>query len=82
MRAVDVLDNFRGPAMPALARRIARNGIIDAEIIGVAAASLHRKTDTWVDWGQEPETWQQLKQLWHVLVHFGSPRPVSSGSAG
>ena len=82
MRAADVPDSFRGPAMPALARRIAREGMIDAAIIGAAVASLRRRPDVWADWGQEPETWQQLKQLWHVLVHFGSHRQVSSGSAG
>lgn len=78
MRVDDVPDNFRGPAMPTLARRIARNGMIDAEILGAAVASLRREPHAWVDWGREPETWQQLKQLWHVLVHFGSPRQVLS----
>ena len=82
LRAAEVPDNFRGPAMPALARRIAHDGMIDAAIIGAAVASLRRRPETWRDWGQEPETWQQLKQLWHVLVHFGSSRQVSSGSAG
>lgn len=79
MRAADVPGDFRGPAMPALARRIAREGMIDAEIVGAAVASLRREPHTWIDWGQELKTWQQLKQLWHVLVHFGSPRQVSSG---
>jgi hypothetical protein len=77
MRAADVPDNFRGPAMPPLAKRIARDDMIDARIIGVAVASLHQRPEAWADWGEEQETWQQLKQLWHVLVHFGSSRQES-----
>lgn len=81
MRAADVPGDFRGPEMPALARRIAREGMIDAEVIGAAVASLRCLPDTWVDWGEEPETWQQLKQLWHVLVHFGLPRQMSAATS-
>lgn len=68
-----VSSSFRGPAMPLLAQRIAEQGLIDAAIIGIAAASLHRQPERWHDWGTYGETLQQLKQLWHVLVHQGMP---------
>ncbi len=68
-----VPDNFRGPAMPRLARRIAVNGLVDAAVIGAAEATLYWKPETWQDWGSYEETLQHLKQLWHVVVHYGNP---------
>ncbi len=68
-----VPDDFRGPAMPRLARRISGDGVLDAGIIGVAAASLCKQPDAWQDWGTTAETSQHLKQLCHVLVHYGGP---------
>jgi Protein of unknown function (DUF3626) len=68
-----VPDNFRGPAMPRLAERIAgRDGTLDAAVIGIAEASLQRRPEAWRDWGSHAEALQQLKQLWHVLVHYGA----------
>jgi hypothetical protein len=70
----EVPDNFRGPAMPRLAQRIAgRDGMLDAAVIGMAEASLHEQPDAWRDWGSHAEALQHLKQLWHVLVHYGLP---------
>jgi hypothetical protein len=70
----DVPDDFRGPAMPRLARHIAGiDGTLDAKVIGCAAASLHRQPAAWRDWGSHEDVLQHLKQLWHVLVHYGSP---------
>lgn len=69
----DVPDDFRGPAMPRLARRIARDGVLDAAAIGAAEATLHTHPERWADWGSHDETLQHLKQLWHVLVHYGAP---------
>jgi uncharacterized protein DUF3626 len=72
LSAVDVPDDFRGPAMPRLARRIAgENGMIDAAVIGTAEASLHHHPEAWRDWGSREEVLQHFKQLWHVLVHYG-----------
>jgi hypothetical protein len=73
LRADDVPDDFRGPAMRPLARRIAPDGWLDAAVIGAAEASLRARPDDWRDRGSYDETWQHLKQLWHVLVHHGSP---------
>ena len=62
--------DFRGPAMPELARRIAGpDGVLDAAVIGAAERSLHHLPD-------QAETWQHLKQLWHVLVHHGAAASV------
>ncbi|UVI32913.1 DUF3626 domain-containing protein [Paenibacillus spongiae] len=71
-----VPDDFRGPAMPPLARRLDQQftspaGFVDAAAIGRAAASLQAHPQQWRDWGSYEETLQHLKQLWHVLVHFG-----------
>jgi hypothetical protein len=70
----DVPDDFRGPEMPRLAQRIAgSDGTLDAAVIGIAEASLHKQPDEWRDWGKHAEVLQHLKQLWHVLVHYGLP---------
>ena len=72
MLAQDVPDDFRGPAMRPLARRISPNGVLDAAIIGPAEATVRERLDDWGDWGSRDEILQHLKQLWHVLVHYGS----------
>jgi hypothetical protein len=70
----DVPDDFRGPAMARLAQRIASSaGMLDAATIGTAAASLREQPDAWRDWGRPAETLEHLKQLWHVVVHYGLP---------
>jgi hypothetical protein len=77
----EVPDTFRGPRMRALADRICASApTFDAATIGRAAASLARDPSAWADWDTTDETLQHLKQLWHVLVHFGRPtsrRPTS-----
>lgn len=78
LAASDVPDDFRGPKMPPLARRVVRDfaavpGQLDAYAIGNAARSLARHPELWADWGTPGETWQHLKQLWHVLARFGHP---------
>jgi hypothetical protein len=60
--------------MPRLAHRIAGDGVVDAAVIGAAAASLQRKPDSWRDWGSYWDTYEHLKQLWHVVVHHGYQR--------
>jgi len=60
-------------AMPPLAKRIAGDdGMLDAAVIGRAEASFHNNPGAWRDYGAE-NALQHLKQLWHVLVHYGSP---------
>ena len=72
MAVSEVPDDFRGPEMPRLARRIAGgDGMLDAAVIGAAEATLHRQPELWQDWGTHAEVLQHLKQLWHVLVHYG-----------
>ncbi|MFG1730575.1 DUF3626 domain-containing protein [Paenibacillus sp. 843] len=78
----DVPDDFRGPAMPPLAKRIDQRfggslGKLDAAIIGKAAAQLHHDPSEWSDWGALDETFQHLKQLWHVLVKYGHAYPYT-----
>ena len=69
----DVPDDFRGPAMPKIAERIAgRNGTLDAAVIGRAAASLHHEPEQWSEWGGYIDVLRLFRQLWHVLVHFGN----------
>jgi hypothetical protein len=69
----DVPDDFRGPAMPRIAERIAgRDGTLDAAVIGSAAASLHRDPGQWSEWGGHFDVLRLFRQLWHVLVHFGA----------
>jgi hypothetical protein len=70
----NVPDDFRGPAMPRLAQRLAGiDGLLNAAVIGRAAASLHKEPESWRDWSPREDALQHLKQLWHVLVHYGLP---------
>jgi hypothetical protein len=68
--------------MPRLARLIAGNdGALDAAVIGRAATSLHEEPDAWREYDSPGEALQHLKQLWHVLVHYGLPARGTRGSA-
>ena len=69
----DVPDDFRGPAIASIARRIANDGMIDASVIGAAQRSLRLEPEKWRDVGSQEELSEHLKKLWHVLVHYGSP---------
>ncbi|ASS68028.1 DUF3626 domain-containing protein [Paenibacillus sp. RUD330] len=74
LKADEVPADFRGPSMPSLARRIARNGEVDAFRIGCAAMDLKRNPAAWSDRGGCSAVLQELKQLRHVLVQYGHPR--------
>ncbi|TNJ67867.1 DUF3626 domain-containing protein [Paenibacillus hemerocallicola] len=69
----EVPSDFRGPSMPSLAKRIARDDCIDASRIGSAAMDLKRDPVAWSDRGTYTEVLQELKLLWHVLVRCGKP---------
>jgi len=71
--ATAVPPDFRGPAMPSLAARIASDGWVDAAAIGRAAMALQRDPSAWADRGAPGTVLQELKLLWHVLVRFGHP---------
>ncbi len=80
LSVAEVPAHFRGPAMPFLARRIAVADAIDCAVIGASAASLHRNPEAWLtsdtsfDWESAADAWQYHKQLWHVVVRYGSQR--------
>lgn len=74
LNADNVPNDFRGPEMPSLARRVARGGILNAAMIGDAAMGLKRDANTWSDRGSYEEVLQELKCLWHVLVRYGEPQ--------
>jgi hypothetical protein len=68
----DVPDDFRGPLMPRFAQRVAGAAeILDAVVIGQAAASLYRNPTQWSEWGDYWDVVRLFRQIWHVLVHFG-----------
>jgi hypothetical protein len=73
--------DFRGPAMPSLARRVARSGVVDASAIGAAVRDLHENPDAWSDRGTFDDVLQELKLLWHVLVRYGNAVRPEQGSA-
>ncbi|MEH7237728.1 DUF3626 domain-containing protein [Bacillus sp. JJ1562] len=69
----EVPQDFRGPSMPSLAKRIGQNNVIDASIIGTAVMDLKRNPASWSNCGDYKEVLQELKLLWHVLVRYGKP---------
>jgi hypothetical protein len=69
--ASEVPSSVRGPAMPSLAARVARDDTVDARAIGEAAVALFRDPATWADRGTYAAVVQVLKLLWHVLVRCG-----------
>lgn len=71
MHAKDVPLDFRGPTMPSLAARVARDGIVDTAAIGQAVRELAKDPAAWEDRGIHVEVLQELKLLWHVLFRFG-----------
>ncbi len=71
LSALEVPVDVRGPTMPSLAARVARNGQVDARAIGEAAVALFRDPAAWADRGAYAEVVQELKLLWHVLVRCG-----------
>ncbi|MCX5385631.1 DUF3626 domain-containing protein [Streptomyces sp. NBC_00083] len=68
---------FRGPVMVPLAEWICRtrspHGLLDARVLGHAAASAVREPREWARWGTPDEMLQYVKQLWHVLAWSGRP---------
>lgn len=70
-----VPDDFRGPTMPGLASRVAReDGIVDAQAIGVAAAT-ERFEEPTTHGDPHESPFQQLKYLWHTLLAHGRDAP-------
>jgi hypothetical protein len=75
----DVPAEFRGPRIPLVARRIIEefggtSSRLHAELIGRAARSVVTEPARWANWDTPLETLQQIKQLWHVLVRYGTSR--------
>ncbi|MDB5263503.1 MAG: hypothetical protein JWQ14_2786 [Adhaeribacter sp.] len=73
MNTADFSFNFRGPKLPEIARRVAKNGIVNAFIIGCASHKILREPHLWQDLGNQEELIQLLKYLWHALIRFGKP---------
>jgi len=88
LAATRVPDNFRGPLedgfraalMPALAQRIAVDGCLTAEILGRAAAGLHRHGANWRECAVD-DALKDISHLWYLLVHFGTPAIPLAGAA-
>ena len=79
MAAIDVPVGFRGPTMPSLALRVAKNGLIDANAIGTGVRELSMAPNEWEKGRTYAEVLQELKLLWHVLVRFGDSAPREDG---
>ena len=73
LRVEHVPRDFRGPTMPSLAERVARERMLDVSMIGAAVRDLHANPEAWKDRGSVAEVLQELKLLWHVLVRCGAP---------
>jgi len=69
----EIPSDFRGPAMPSLAARIATDEAIDVATIGRAVNQLKADPARFSDRGSAGEVLQELKLLWHVLVRYGRP---------
>jgi hypothetical protein len=70
--------SFRGPAIPPLAAAICERyavTVLDAAVVGRAAADMLRDPTAWAAHGTPDDLLQYVKQLWHTLNHAGHPRP-------
>jgi hypothetical protein len=77
LRVDDVPTDFRGPAMAAVARRVAGGGpTIDAQAIGALAARCPPETPTLTGDPDQSDP-QQLKYLWHTLLARGTEAPTT-----
>jgi len=77
LHADNVPEDFRGPTMPALARRVARSdGVVDAHAIGMRAAKAGFAEPTSTGDAHDAEL-QQLKYLWHTLLAHGHDAQVT-----
>lgn len=79
--------DFKTELSPLLAQdvheRLARPGQrLDAELVGRAAQAVVSGEGDWSAYGDDVETLQELKYLWHHLVAFGRPwtGPGSTGA--
>ena len=82
LRVEDVPRDFRGPTMPSLAERIARERMLDVSMIGAAVRDLYAHPDAWRDRGSVADVLQELKLLWHVLVRCGGPMRSEDRTGG
>jgi len=76
IRAEVIGNEFRGPAVPVLARKIVEkysfaDGHINAERIGRASRDSMMRPEEWADLGNEGEVFQFIKQLWHTVAVWG-----------
>jgi hypothetical protein len=72
----DFDDNFRGPMMRIIARRVlneasAKGDYINAYLIGLGLKSAATASERWSDIGSKPELLQYMKQLWHIVANYG-----------
>jgi hypothetical protein len=70
LAVADVPDDFRGPTMPELARRVAVGDRVDARAIGAAARHLDLGPPR-PDGDGLTSPAQQLKYLWHIVLALG-----------
>jgi hypothetical protein len=76
LRVDDVPADFRGAALPGLARRVAgARPTIDARLIGALAARCPPGMPTFTGDPDQSEL-QQLKYLWHTLLANGTEAPT------
>lgn len=71
-----IADDFRGPKMKPLAKKIDLLygnclGIINAALIGTASRASILNPYEWNDIGNEKKLFQYFKQLWHTVAYFG-----------
>lgn len=72
----NIPDEFRGSMIKPFAKKILKelqisSEYIDANIIGSASRYLEYNPNIWLEFGNSSQTFQYLKQLWHVLVQYG-----------
>jgi len=77
IKAEEVPHDFRGPTVPSLAERVAKDGVVNVKAIGDAVSELTRDPAAWSERGSRAYVLQELKWLWHVLVRYGKPSEPS-----
>lgn len=73
LSVAEVPETFRGYPTKAMAKRIVRDGMLNAAKIGAASNSFYQDPESWMEFGTYQDIITCFRRIWHVLVKCGRP---------